>query len=151
MLERFLPSFNNSFAFFSEKRFFEIYKMVQKFICMESSNQQFKNCLLFRCRHAVDRDGPRVVPRRKEGLPTTHQETKYAHFPLLSNWLRLCINIYPIKYTYIQLNLSNRKPLLMSCLFTGCIKKGNRTSARYCTWITRRKNKKCSYSKRSGF
>jgi hypothetical protein len=29
---------------------------------------------------------PRVVPRRKEGPPTTHQETKYAHFSLLSKW-----------------------------------------------------------------
>ena len=41
---------------------------------------------------------------RKEGPPTTHQETKYAHFSLLSSWLRLCINIT----LYIQLNLSNR-------------------------------------------
>jgi hypothetical protein len=46
---------------------------------------------------------PGVVPRRKDGPPTTHQETKYAHFLLMSNWLFLCINI-----TYIQLNLSNR-------------------------------------------
>jgi hypothetical protein len=43
---------------------------------------------------------------RKEGPPTTHQETKYAHFSLLSSWLRLCINI-----TYIQLYLSNRNRL----------------------------------------
>ena len=38
-------------------------------------------------------------PRRKEGLPTTHQETTYAHFSPLSKWLRLCINI-----TLIQSN-----------------------------------------------
>ena len=45
----------------------------------------------------------RAIPREKGGTPTTHQETKYAHFSLLSSWLRLCINI-----TYIQLNISNR-------------------------------------------
>ena len=38
---------------------------------------------------------------RKEGpLPT--QETKYAHFLLLSSWIRLCINI--ITYSYCIYN-----------------------------------------------
>jgi hypothetical protein len=41
---------------------------------------------------------PRAVPREKGGPPTTHQKKKYAHFSLLSSWLRLCINI-----TYIQI------------------------------------------------
>ena len=42
-------------------------------------------------------------PGRKEGPPTKHQETKYAHFWLLLTWRHVCINI-----AYIQLNLSNR-------------------------------------------
>ena len=38
---------------------------------------------------------------RKEGPPPT-QETKYAHFLLLSSWVRLCINI--ITYSYCIYN-----------------------------------------------
>ena len=56
------------------------------------------------CKFAISpRTRPRAALGRKEGPPTTHQETKYAHFSLVSSWLRLCINI-----TYMQLNLSNR-------------------------------------------
>jgi hypothetical protein len=58
---------------------------------------------------------PRVLlpgrARGKEGLPTIDQETKYAHFSLLSSWLRLCIHsyLYPIKSIQLE--------PLMSCLF----------------------------------
>ena len=58
---------------------------------------------IYACRKAVNILDREQSLGRKEGPPTTRQETKYAHFSLLSSWLRLCINI-----TYIQLNLSNR-------------------------------------------
>ena len=53
------------------------------------------------------------VRGERKDLPTTHKETKYAHFSLLSSWL--CIRVDII---YIQLNLTNRNcSLSLSCLF----------------------------------
>jgi hypothetical protein len=56
---------------------------------------------------------PRVVPRRNEGPQTTQRNEIRPLFALV----KLALPLH--KHYYIQLNLSNRKPL-MSCLFTGC-------------------------------
>jgi hypothetical protein len=69
---------------------------------------------------------------------------------LLNIFNKLCIVQLSFDYCYIVwarlIDLG-----LLTVVWANCQKNGNRTSARYCVWITQPMNEIFSYSERSGF